>query len=175
MTEVSDIKAEIKNKFPLQKAPKENSVDIMEKLIFQKNLNFLRKEYNSKNQLINLLLENVFKTDITKVSSSENNNAITANKINGDYQFPKNPVETTVRKVLILITLTITNSMLFLSVRTIKMAMKIYMNQRYHQKTQYGSNSRNSQSKENVIKKNNKHGPDKKKAQEKTPGDHYFR
>ena len=65
--------------------------------------------------------------------------------------------------------------MLFVSMRTIKMAMKIYMNQRYHQKTQYGSNSRNSQSKENVIKKNNKHGPDKKKVQEKTPGDHYFR
>ena len=81
MTEVSDIKAEIKNRFPLQKTPKENSVDIMEKLIFQKNLNFLRKEYNSKNQLINLLLENVFKTDITKVSSSENNNTITANNI----------------------------------------------------------------------------------------------
>ena len=81
MTEVSDIKAEIKNKFPLQKAPKENSVDIMETLIFQKNINFLRKEYNSKNQLINLLLENVFKTDITKVSSSENNNTITANNI----------------------------------------------------------------------------------------------
>ena len=146
----------------------------MEKLIFQKNLNFLRKEYNSKNQLINLLLENVFKTDITKVSFSENNNTITANNINGDYQFPKNSVETTVRKVLILVTLTITDSMLFLSMRTIKMAMKIYMNQRYHQKTQYGSNSRNSQSKENVIKKN-KHGPGKKKAQEKTPGDHYFR
>ena len=54
------------------------------------------------------------------------------------------------------------------------MAMKIYMNQRYHQKAQYGSNSRNSQSKENVIKKNNKHRPDKKKVQEKTPGDHYF-
>ena len=65
--------------------------------------------------------------------------------------------------------------MLFLSVRTIKMAMKIYMNQRYHQKTQYGSNSRNSQSEENVIKKNNKHRPDKKKVQEKTSGDHYFR
>ena len=132
LTEISDIRAEIKNKSPLQKTTIEHSIDSDGKIeLLEKQISFLREEYNSKNQLINLLLENLFKTDITKVSSSKNNNnTITANNINGDYQFPKDSVETTVRKVLIMITLTITDSRLFLSMRTTKMTMKNYMYQR---------------------------------------------
>ena len=132
LTEISDIRAEIKNKSPLQKTTIEHSIDSDGKIeLLEKQTSFLREEYNSKNQLINLLLENLFKTDITKVSSSKNNNnTITANNINGDYQFPKDSVETTVRKVLIMITLTITDSRLFLSMRTTKMTMKNYMYQR---------------------------------------------
>ena len=53
----------------------------------EKSINFLREECNSKNQLINLLLENLFKTDMAKVfSSKNNNNTLTAND---NYRFPK--------------------------------------------------------------------------------------
>ena len=49
--------------------------------------NFLTEECNSKNQLINLILENVFKSDIPKVTSYTNGNTLLTP--NDDYQFPK--------------------------------------------------------------------------------------
>ena len=58
------------------------------KIIF--NYNFvapLRADCNSKNQLINLILESVFKSDILKVTSYTNSNTLLTT--NDDYQFPK--------------------------------------------------------------------------------------
>ena len=50
---------------------------------------YLREELNSKNQLSvnNLILENVFKSDIPKVTSYTNSNTLLTP--NDDYQFPK--------------------------------------------------------------------------------------
>ena len=46
----------------------------------------------------------------------------------------KDSVETTTKKVLIMTTLTIPDSVLFLSMRAIKMTMKNYMYHRHYQK-----------------------------------------
>ena len=88
LTEISDIKAETKNK-SLQNVTKEDSIDSDGKNeLLEKQINFLREECDSKNQLTNVLLEIIFKIDIPKICSSKNNNTI-ANNINDDYQFPQ--------------------------------------------------------------------------------------
>ena len=68
------------------------------------------KECNSKNQLVNLILEGVFKSDIPKVTSSTN--SYTLFIPNDDYQFPKIFAKNHHQK------------MLFLLMRTIKITMK---------------------------------------------------
>ena len=55
--------------------------------LLQNQISYLREECNSKNQLINILLENVFKSDIPKVTSYKNSNILLTP--NEDYQFPK--------------------------------------------------------------------------------------
>ena len=87
VSEISDIKAEIKNKCN-QKTSKEISAGNDEKNeLLQNQIIYLRKECNSKNQLINLILENVFKSDIPKVTCSRNSNTLLTP--NDNYQFPK--------------------------------------------------------------------------------------
>ena len=50
--------------------PKEISAGNDEKIeLLQNQIIYLREECNSKNQLINIILENVFKSDIPKVTS----------------------------------------------------------------------------------------------------------
>lgn len=66
---------------------------------------------------------------------------------------PKDSLEITSGKVLVITTLAITDSMLFLLMRKIKITMKNYM---------YVSNNPNQTSQENVNGKNNRHTPDKK-------------
>ena len=66
---------------------------------------------------------------------------------------PKDSLEITSRKVLVITTLAITDSMLFLLMRKIKITIKNYM---------YVSNNPNQTSQENVNGKNNGHTPDKK-------------
>ena len=55
--------------------------------LLQNQIIYLREECNSKNQLINIILENVFKSDIPKVTSYKNSNTLLTP--NDDYQFPK--------------------------------------------------------------------------------------
>ena len=55
--------------------------------LLQNQIIYLREECNSKNQLINLILENVFKSDIPKVTCYKNSNALLTP--NDDYQFLK--------------------------------------------------------------------------------------
>ena len=55
--------------------------------LLQNQIIHLREECDSKNQLTNLILENVFKSDISKVTSYENCNILLTP--NDDYQFPK--------------------------------------------------------------------------------------
>ena len=76
---------------------------------------YLREECNSKNNSANLILENIFKSNILKVTSYTNNNTLL---ISND--------ETTIRKVLIAATFMIIDLMLFLLMRTIKIT--IYAN-----------------------------------------------
>ena len=54
---------------------------------FQNQIIYVREEYNSKNKLINLILENIFKSDIFKVTSYTNSNTLLTP--NEGYQFPK--------------------------------------------------------------------------------------
>ena len=84
----------------------------------QNQIIYLREECNSKNQLINLILENVFKSDIPKVTTYTDNNTLLTP--NDDYQFLKRLVKTTIRKVLITAAFMIIDFMLFLLMRTIK-------------------------------------------------------
>ena len=55
--------------------------------LLQNQIIYLREECNSKNQLINIILENVFKSDIPKVTSYKNSNTLLTP--NEDYQFSK--------------------------------------------------------------------------------------
>ena len=55
--------------------------------LLQNQIIYLREECNSKNQLINIILENVFKSDIPKVTSYKNSNTLLTP--NDDCQFPK--------------------------------------------------------------------------------------
>ena len=87
LSEITDIKAEIKNICD-PKTSKETSVGNEEKIeLLQNQIIHLREECDSKNQLTNLILENVFKSDISKVTSYENSNILLTP--NDDYQFPK--------------------------------------------------------------------------------------
>ena len=87
LSEIFDIKAEMKNKCN-QMTSKEISVGNDEKIeLLQNQTIYLREECNSKNQLINIILENVFKSDIPKVTSYKNSNTLLTP--NDDYQFPK--------------------------------------------------------------------------------------
>ena len=117
-SEISDIKADIKNNCN-QKTSKEISPGNDEKIeLLQNQIIYLREECNSKNQLINLILENVFKSDIPKVTTYTDNNTLLTP--NDDYQFLKRLVKTTIRKVLITAAFMIIDFMLFLLMRTIK-------------------------------------------------------
>ena len=83
----SDIKAEIKNKCKL-KTSKEIPTGKDEKIeLLQSQIIYLRETRNSKNQLIDLILENAFKSDISKVSSYRNSNTLLT--LYGYRQFPK--------------------------------------------------------------------------------------
>ena len=76
LSEISHIKAEIKNKFK-QMISKEISAGNDEKIeLFQNQIIYLREECNPKNQLINLILVNFFKSDIPKVTSYKNSNTL---------------------------------------------------------------------------------------------------
>ena len=87
LSEISDIKAEMKNKFN-QMTSKQISAGNDEKAeLLQNQIIYLREECNSKNQLINLILENVFKSDKPKVTSCKNSKTLLIP--NDDYQFPK--------------------------------------------------------------------------------------
>ena len=131
-SEISDIKADIKNNCN-QKTSKEISPGNDEKIeLLQNQIIYLREECNSKNQLINLILENVFKSDIPKVTTYTDNNTLLTP--NDDYQFLKRLVKTTIRKVLITAAFMIIDFMLFLLMRTIKKTMKIYKSQSHHVK-----------------------------------------
>ena len=101
----------------------------------------LREECNSKNQLINLILENVFKNGIPWVTSYTNSSTLLTPKDN--YQFHKrfnknhhhkrfsknhhhkSSCNTTLVKI---------DFMLFLLMRTIRITMKIYAPQSHHVK-----------------------------------------
>ena len=48
---------------------------------------YLKEESNSKNQLIHLVLENLFESDTSEVTSYTNGNTLLTP--NDDYQFPK--------------------------------------------------------------------------------------
>lgn len=54
---------------------------------FAKSNNLFQEECNSKNQLISLILEKVFKSDIAKVESLKNSDILLTP--NEDYQFSK--------------------------------------------------------------------------------------
>ena len=83
LSEISDIKVEIN-----QKTSKEISTGNDEKFeLLQNQIIYLKEKCNSKSQLINLILENVFKNDIPKVTSYKNSNTLLTPK--GNYQFPK--------------------------------------------------------------------------------------
>ena len=83
LSEISDIKVEIN-----QKTSKEISTGNDEKFeLLQNQIIYLKEKCNSKSQLINLILENVFKNDIPKVTSYKNSNTLLTPKDN--YQFPK--------------------------------------------------------------------------------------
>ena len=87
LSEISDIKVEIKNNCN-QKISKEITTGHEEKTeLLQNQIIYITEEFNSKNQLINLILENVFKSDIPKVTSHTNSNTLLTP--NDDYQFPK--------------------------------------------------------------------------------------
>ena len=89
---------------------------MMKRLSVCKNL-IIYLECNSKNQLINPMLESVFKCDIPKVTSYKNSNTLLAP--NDDFQFPKRfRVKTTINKVLVTVTLMIIDFMLFLLMTT---------------------------------------------------------
>ena len=71
-----------------QKTLKEISAGYDEKIeLLQNQMIYLREECNSKSQLINLILENVFKNDIPKVTSDTNSNTLLT--LNDNYQSPE--------------------------------------------------------------------------------------
>ena len=74
LSEIPNIKAKIKNNCN-QKTSKGISSRKDEKIeLLQNQIIYLREECNSKNRLVNLILENVFKSDISKVTSYTNSN-----------------------------------------------------------------------------------------------------
>ena len=80
--------------------------------------------------MISLILEKVFKSDIAKVTSLKNSDILLTP--NDDYH--QDLVKATIRKVLVTATLIITDFLLFLLMRTVKIAMKIYTSQSHHVK-----------------------------------------
>ena len=93
--------------------------------LLQNQIIYLREECKSKNQLINLISENVFKNNIPIVTCYSNSNTLVT---------PDDLVKTTIRKVVITPTLVIIDFMLFLLMRTVKIIMKIYTSQSHHVK-----------------------------------------
>ena len=71
------------------------------------------------------MLETVFKSDIPKVTSFTNSKTLLTP--NGDYQFPKNSVKTTIRKVPITAAFMIIDFVLFLLMRAIKNNEDLYV------------------------------------------------
>ena len=87
LSEIFDIKAEMKNKCN-QMTSKEISAGNDEMIeLLQNQIIYLRKQCNFKNQLINVILENVFKSDMPKVTCHKNSNTLLTP--NDDYQFPE--------------------------------------------------------------------------------------
>ena len=103
LNKISDIKAEIKNNCN-QKTSRDISAANNEKVEFVQNqMIYLREEErNFKNQLRNLILDNVVKSDISKDTSYTKSNTLLTP--NSDYQFPKR----------------------LLLMRTVKITIKIY-------------------------------------------------
>ena len=103
LNKISDIKAEIKNDCN-QKTSRDISAANNEKVEFVQNqMIYLREEErNFKNQLRNLILDNVVKSDISKDTSYTKSNTLLTP--NSDYQFPKR----------------------LLLMRTVKITIKIY-------------------------------------------------
>ena len=123
-SDISDINAETKNSCN-QKTSKYISARNDQKIeLLQNQIIYLRGECNSKNQLINLILENAFKSNIPKVTSYTNSNILLTQMT--ILNFLKDLVKTTIRKVLITASLMIIDFMLFLLTSTAKITMKIY-------------------------------------------------
>ena len=55
--------------------------------LLQNQIIYLSEECNSRNQLISVILENIFKSDIPKLTPYKNSNTLLTP--NDDYQFPK--------------------------------------------------------------------------------------
>ena len=123
-SDISDINAETKNSCN-QKTSKCISARNDQKIaLLQNQIIYLRGECNSKNQLINLILENAFKSNIPKVTSYTNSNILLTQMT--ILNFLKDLVKTTIRKVLITASLMIIDFMLFLLTSTANITMKIY-------------------------------------------------
>ena len=123
-SDISDINAEIKNSCN-QKTSKYISAGNDQKIeLLQNQIIYLRGGCNSKNQLINLILQNAFKSNIPKVTSYTNSNIqlIQMTILN----FLKDLVKTTIRKVLITASLMIIDFMLFLLTSAANITMKNY-------------------------------------------------
>ena len=87
LSEIFDIKAEMKNKCN-QMTSKEISAGNDEMIeLLQNQIIYSRKQCNFKNQLINVILENVFKSDMPKVTCYKSSNTLLTP--NDDYQFPE--------------------------------------------------------------------------------------
>lgn len=100
LNKISDIKAEIKNNCN-QKTSRDISAANNEKVEFVQNqMIYLREEErNFKNQLRNLILDNVVKSDISKDTSYTKSNTLLTP--NSDYQFPKRLLLTRTVKITI--------------------------------------------------------------------------
>ena len=90
----------------------------------QNQIIYSKDECNCKSQLINLMLECVFKSHIPKVKSYKNSNTLLTP--NGDCEFLKDLLKTTIRIFLVTATLMIIDFMLYV--------FKIYMSQSHHVK-----------------------------------------
>ena len=130
LSEIANIKAKIKNNCN-QKTSKEISSRNDEKIeLLQNQIIYLREKCNSKNRLINLILENVFKSDISKVTSYTNSPILQMTIVNS----LKNLLKITIRKVLITATFMIIDCVHFLLMKTVKITMKIFTPQSHHVK-----------------------------------------
>ena len=129
LSEILDIKAEMKNKCN-QMTSKEISAGNDEMIeLLQNQIIYLRKQCNFKNQLINVILENVFKSDMPKVTCYKSSNTLLTP--NDDYQFPERYRKNNHQKSSCS---SCTHDNRFRAMRMLKIAMKIYKSESHHVK-----------------------------------------